>query len=269
MRSPRLLWPLTALARLLWLLPALPAAALTPGTAWLLTALPTALPAAALTPGTTTVPPPKASNWWDAFFAPQPQPLLVREKDGTRLRRGTREDAPRIRQLWAANVAPNSLGEAWSPGGIETAFVYRKTRDGRAAATSVVAYDEDRRLTGFAAATAADEPFNNLGPLVEWKTFFDLEDGRNRCLLGPICVEASVRGSGLFRDLYDALLVRSGDLDDVAEGVVLIHAENHASLTAHRRLDGCTTLGEFASADGRPFVVLALDLAAARAGLST
>ena len=186
-----------------------------------------------------------------------------------RLRRGTREDAPRIRQLWAANVAPNSLGEAWSPGGIETAFVYRKTRDGRAAATSVVAYDEDRRLVGFAAATAADEPFNNLGPLVEWKTFFDLEDGRNRCLLGPICVEASVRGSGLFRDLYDALLVRSGDLDDVAEGVVLIHAENHASLTAHRRLDGCTTLGEFASADGRPFVVLALDLAAARAGLST
>ncbi len=141
------------------------------------------------------------------------------------------------------------------------------TGDGRAAATSVVAYDEDRRLAGFAAATAADEPFNNLGPLVEWKTFFDLEDGRNRCLLGPICVEASVRGSGLFRDLYDALLVRSGDLDDVAEGVVLIHAENHASLTAHRRLDGCTTLGEFASADGRPFVVLALDLAAARAGL--
>ena len=261
--SPILLWLLTALPA------ALPAAALTPGTtAWLLTALPTALPAAALTPGTTTVPPPKATNWWDAFFAPQPQPLLVRD-DGTRLRRGTREDAPRIRQLWAANVAPNSLGEAWSPGGIETAFVYRKTRDGRAAATSVVAYDEDRRLTGFAAATAADEPFNNLGPLVEWKTFFDLEDGRNRCLLGPICVEASVRGSGLFRDLYDALLVRSGDLDDVAEGVVLIHAENHASLTAHRRLDGCTTLGEFASADGRPFVVLALDLAAARAGLST
>ena len=87
------------------------------------------LPAAALTPGTTTVPPPKATNWWDAFFAPEkPQPLLVRD-DGTRLRRGTREDAPRIRQLWAANVAPNSLGEAWSPGGIETAFVYRKTRD--------------------------------------------------------------------------------------------------------------------------------------------
>ena len=246
----RILWLLTALARLLWLLPA--------------------LPAAALTPGTTASPPKATQNWWDAFFAPEkPQPLLVREKDGTRLRRGTREDAPRIRQLWAANVAPNSLGEAWSPGGIETAFVYRKTRDGRAAATSVVAYDEDRRLTGFAAATAADEPFNNLGPLVEWKTFFDLEDGRNRCLLGPICVEASVRGSGLFRDLYDALLVRSGDLDDVAEGVVLIHAENHASLTAHRRLDGCTTLGEFASADGRPFVVLALDLAAARTGLST
>ena len=96
---------------------------------WLLTALPTALPAVALTPGTTVSPPPKAGNWWDAFFAPQPQPLLVREKDGTRLRRGTREDAPRIRQLWAANVAPNSLGEAWSPGGIETAFVYRKTRD--------------------------------------------------------------------------------------------------------------------------------------------
>ena len=248
MRSPGLLWLLTALARLLWLLPA--------------------LPAAALTPGTTAAPPPKATqNWWDAFFAPAPAPLLVREKDGTRLRRGTREDAPRIRQLWAANVAPNSLGEAWSPGGIETAFVYRKTRDGRAAATSVVAYDEDRRLAGFAAATAADEPFNNLGPLVEWKTFFDLEDGRNRCLLGPICVEASVRGSGLFRDLYDALLVRSGDLDDVAEGVVLIHAENHASLTAHRRLDGCTTLGEFASADGRPFIILALDLAAARGGL--
>ena len=127
MRGPSLL--LTALARLLWLLPALPAAALTPGTtAWLLTALPTALPAAALTPGTTTAPPPKATNWWDAFFAPQPQPLLVRD-DGARLRRGTREDAPRIRTLWAANVAPNSLGEAWSPGGIETAFVYRKTRD--------------------------------------------------------------------------------------------------------------------------------------------
>ena len=117
------------LQTLLWLLTALPAAALTPGTtAWLLTALPTALPAAALTPGTTTVPPPKATNWWDAFFAPQPQPFLVRD-DGTRLRRGTREDAPRIRQLWVANVAPNSLGEAWSPGGIETAFVYRKTRD--------------------------------------------------------------------------------------------------------------------------------------------
>ena len=71
------------------------------------------------------------------------------------------------------------------------------------------------------------------------------------------------------RGLYDALLVRAGDLDDGVEGVVLIHAENHASLTAHRRLDGCTTLGEFASADGRPFVVLALDLDAARAGLST
>ena len=106
----------------------LPAAALTPGTTATLAVL--LLPAAALTPGTTTVPPPKATqNWWDAFFAPAPQPLLVREKDGMRLRRGTREDAPRIRQLWAANVAPNSLGEAWSPGGIETAFVYRKTRD--------------------------------------------------------------------------------------------------------------------------------------------
>ena len=137
-----------------------------PGLLWLLPAL----PAAALTPGTTVSPPKATQNWWDAFFAPAPQPLLVRD-DGTRLRRGTREDAPRIRQLWAANVAPNSLGEAWSPGGIETAFVYRKTRDGRAAATSVVAYDEDRRLAGFAAATAADEPFNNLGPLVEWKTF--------------------------------------------------------------------------------------------------
>ena len=105
----RVLWLLTALARLLWLLPA--------------------LPAAALTPGTTASPPKATQNWWDAFFAPEkPQPLLVRD-DGTRLRRGTREDAPRIRQLWAANVAPNSLGEAWSPGGIETAFVYRKTRD--------------------------------------------------------------------------------------------------------------------------------------------
>ena len=105
----RILWLLTALARLLWLLPA--------------------LPAAALTPGTTASPPKATQNWWDAFFAPEkPQPLLIRD-DGTRLRRGTREDAPRIRQLWAANVAPNSLGEAWSPGGIETAFVYRKTRD--------------------------------------------------------------------------------------------------------------------------------------------
>ena len=105
----RILWLLTALARLLWLLPA--------------------LPAAALTPGTTASPPKATQNWWDAFFAPEkPQPLLIRE-DGTRLRRGTREDAPRIRTLWAANVAPNSLGEAWSPGGIETAFVYRKTRD--------------------------------------------------------------------------------------------------------------------------------------------
>ena len=123
MWSPRLLWLITALPT------ALPAAALTGGTTvWLLTALPTALPAAALTPGTTAAPPPKATNWWDAFFAPNPQPLLVRD-DSTRLRRGTREDAPRIRSLWAANVAPNSLGEAWSPGGIETAFVYRKTRD--------------------------------------------------------------------------------------------------------------------------------------------
>ena len=82
-------------------------------------------------------------------------------------------------------------------------------------------------------------------------------------------INLTVTTTCVFRGLYDALLVRSGDLDDVAEGVVLIHAENHASLTAHRRLNGCTTLGEFASADGRPFVVLALDLAAARAGLST
>ena len=83
------------------------------------------------------------------------------------------------------------------------------TGDGRAAATSVVAYDESRRLAGFAAATAADEPFNNLGPLVEWKTFFDLEDGRDRCLLGPICAEASVRGSGLFQMLVPRPLRRA------------------------------------------------------------
>ena len=81
----RILWLLTALARLLWLLPA--------------------LPAAALTPGTTASPPKATQNWWDAFFAPEkPQALLLRD-DSTRLRRGTREDAPRIRQLWAANVA--------------------------------------------------------------------------------------------------------------------------------------------------------------------
>ena len=53
------------------------------------------------------------------------------------------------------------------------------------------------------------------------------------------------------------LVALSGGLREPSHrhGVVLIHAENHASLTAHRRLDGCTTLGEFASADGRPFVV--------------
>jgi len=207
------------------------------------------------------------SAWWDTFFAPQKGPLIVRE-DGTRLRRGTKDDAPKIRVLWAANVAPNSLGAAWSHGGIETAFVYRKKRDGWAAATSIVAYDESRNLGRFPAAPAAHGALNNLGPLMAWKTFFDLDDGRPRVLLGPVCVEASVRGAGLFRDLYEALLVRSSDLNDVAEGVVLIHAENHASLKAHRRLAGCVQRGEFASDDGRPFVVLALDLAAVRAGLS-
>ena len=125
------------------------------------------LPAAALTPGTTVSPPPKATqNWWDAFFAPQPQPLLVRD-DSTRLRRGTREDAPRIRTLWAANVAPNSLGEAWSPGGIETAFVYRKTRDGRAAAgpgLSVCA--ETTKASGSGPHPAS--PTKRLPGLFEW-----------------------------------------------------------------------------------------------------
>ena len=53
----------------------------------------------------------------------------------------------------------------------------------------------------------------------------------------------------------------------VAEGVVLIHADNAASLAAHSKLAGCREAGRFRSTDDRPWVVLVLDLEAARTDL--
>mmetsp|Transcript_2359 Transcript_2359/g.6746 ORF Transcript_2359/g.6746 Transcript_2359/m.6746 type:complete len:236 (-) Transcript_2359:5-712(-) len=215
---------------------------------------------AALSPSAVAAPP-----WLRQFFEPVDRPLVARP-DGVRVRRGLAADAPRIKELWAENVGPCTLGDAWSAGGIETAFAPR-FRDGRCRATSAVAYSKDREMVGFAAATASDEPFNNVGPLVRWRDVVDDDDRVARALLGPVCVAASERGSGLFRDLYAGLLVHSRDLEDVAEGVVLIHADNAASLAAHSKLAGCREAGRFRSTDDRPWVVLVLDLEAARADL--
>ena len=250
MRNPGLLWLLTALARLLWLLPA--------------------LPAVALTPGTTASPPPRATqNWWDTALLRTRKAAAARlvRDDGTRLARHARGRAahsPALGRERGAQFAGRGLVTRWHRDGLcvpqgGTAEPPRRpssptTRTGG--------------LQVFAAAGRGRAGSNNLGPLVEWKTFFDLEDGRNRCLLGPICVGGRSAGLGpVPRPLRRTPLCGRGTWTArVAEGVVLIRAENHASLTAHRLGSTRTALGEFASADGRPFVVLALDLAAARAG---
>jgi len=233
-----------------------------------------ALGASALNLSPFAPPPPKAAAgsgpaWLQALLAPpEAQSLLIREADGIRVRHGLAADAPRIRELWSANddrSAPHQLGRAWSPEGITTAFARRRRASGATAATSTVAYRENS-LVGFLAATSAEEAFNNVGPLVAWRDLF--EEGVPRALFGPVCVCASARGTGLFRDLYRALLVESADLDRVREGVVIIDARNEPSLRAHRKLRGCGAAGEFESADGRPWVVLKLDLEQTRAGLA-
>lgn len=189
------------------------------------------------------------------------RPPLITRADGVRIRFGTIADAPDIRSLWAANAAPNALTPAWSRNGVARSFARRRSPGGGLRATSAVARDASGALVGFLAANAVDEPYNEASA-VPWRDF--VEAGVARCLVGPVCVAEASRGSGLFEDLYRAL-VSSDDLAAFSELVSAIEAGNAASLRAHLRLPGAATAGEFADDGGSPWAVVRFDLGALRA----
>nr|WP_206364786.1 GNAT family N-acetyltransferase [Sphingomonas populi] len=56
--------------------------------------------------------------------------------------------------------------------------------------------------------------------------------GRDRYVYGPVCIDASERGRGLLRLLYDALRLRFSGL----EAVLFIREDNTASRNAHESL---------------------------------
>ena len=200
-----------------------------------------------------------------------PRPVISRE-DGVRVRSGCKGDAARIRELWLANdearvAGPCSLMPAWSVEGIERSFAPRRA-GGAFRATSSVAYDwseDPPKLVGFAAANSPEEAYNADSTL-PWRAAVDDGAFDPGAFVGPVCVAAEKRGSGLFRDLYAALLT-SDDLADVGDGVTIIDAGNVPSLTAHARLPGCAEAGAF-DHGGRSWVVFRFDVAAARAALS-
>ena len=88
--------------------------------------------------------------------------------------------------------------------------------------------------------------------------------GVDRCLLGPVCVATTRRGSGLFADLYRALAT-SDDLAALDEGVTVIERGNVASLRAHLKLPGADECGAYDDDDGARWAVVRVDLRAARA----
>jgi len=56
--------------------------------------------------------------------------------------------------------------------------------------------------------------------------------GRDRYVYGPVCIDASERGRGLLRSLYEALSLRFSGL----EAVLFIRDDNTASRKAHKSL---------------------------------
>ena len=82
--------------------------------------------------------------------------------------------------------------------------------------------------------------------------------------VGPVCVAAPKRGSGLFRDLYAGLFA---DLAPERAAVTVIDARNAPSLRAHEKVPGCERRGSF-DAGGRAWVVFSFDLDAARRDLA-
>ncbi|KAH8058594.1 phosphatidylinositol transporter [Aureococcus anophagefferens] len=82
--------------------------------------------------------------------------------------------------------------------------------------------------------------------------------------VGPVCVAAPKRGSGLFRDLYAGLFA---DLAPERAAVTVIDARNAPSLRAHEKVPGCERRGSF-DAGGRAWVVFSFDLDAARLDLA-
>ncbi|KAK7242786.1 phosphatidate phosphatase [Aureococcus anophagefferens] len=208
--------------------------------------------------------------WWAAATAPLAAPLGIERNDGVRLRLGKESDADAIRALWAENdetrvAGPHSLAPAWSAAGIKRAFAPRREA-GAFRATSVVAYDWSNlppALVGFAAANSPDEPYNREAVGLPWRNAappgFD-----PTAFVGPVCVAAPKRGSGLFRDLYAGLFA---DLAPERAAVTVIDARNAPSLRAHEKVPGCERRGAF-DAGGREWVVFSFDLDAARRGLA-
>ena len=208
--------------------------------------------------------------WWAAATAPLTKPLGIERNDGVRLRLGKESDADAIRALWAENdetrvAGPHSLAPAWSAAGIKRAFAPRREA-GAFRATSVVAYDWSNlppALVGFAAANSPDEPYNREAVGLPWRNAappgFD-----PTAFVGPVCVAAPKRGSGLFRDLYAGLFA---DLAPERAAVTVIDARNAPSLRAHEKVPGCERRGSF-DAGGRSWVVFSFDLDAARRDLA-
>ena len=72
------------------------------------------------------------------------------------------------------------------------------------------------------------------------------------CIVGPVCIDQSLRGQGVLSRLYDYFFAIAPQEFDIA--VVFVSADNLASIKAHEKL-GLETIDEFESNSTRYFIM--------------
>lgn len=72
------------------------------------------------------------------------------------------------------------------------------------------------------------------------------------CIVGPVCIDQSLRGQGVLSRLYDCFFAIAPKEFDIA--VVFVSADNLASIKAHEKL-GLETIDEFEFNSARYFIM--------------
>jgi hypothetical protein len=157
-------------------------------------------------------------------------------------------DIPGILQLQALNLYSNLSEADRAAGFVTTPFTVAQIEQLLAQTGAFVAED-DGQIVGYAFAGSWD--FFSQWPIFPYMVSrfprFDFQDkaitDTNSFQYGPVCIDRSRRGSGVFPQLFATM--RSGMNDRYPIGVTFINKVNLRSVAAHTRKLDLTIVDEF------------------------